>query len=81
MNEKIKSLAVKARIGIWGDAYVNDFAMSIIKECITLAEKAKNTKESIKAQPDFADQLAMKSENFGIEIAVASIKKHFGIEK
>ena len=55
--------------------------MSIIKECITLAEKAKNSKESIKAQPDFADQLAMKSENFGIEIAVASIKKHFGIEK
>lgn len=55
--------------------------MSIIQECINQAEKAKNPKQAIRIELDFADQLAMKSENEGIKYAIEKIKHHFGIEK
>ena len=60
---------------------IDDLVALIIDECINQAEKAKNTKEAIRAEPDVADQLAMKSENDGIKYAIEKIKQHFGIEK
>lgn len=92
MNKRIKEIAEKAGIAVCGDtAYAYDpkacidatvlhnFANMIIQECINQARQEKNSAEAIKAEPDVADQLVMKSENDGIKYAVVRIQLYFGL--
>ena len=74
MNERIKELAIKARLLTgWpvGEVEYQKFAESIVRECIKLCEH--------KANKDEYDQYDM-GQSVKAENIKTAIKEHFGVE-
>ena len=81
MNERIKQIAIKAKVEhCISDVRLEEFAELIVRECAALAKSKSEYIQSMETD-DRGDQMQIHSLAWQFEEFGYKIKKHFGVEE